>query len=552
MSVKSCSLNQKLTLNVSNTTTEGFSLRYKGSISVNWGDGTEYLYSNSDTIRSFSHTYSATYSGDIILRGNINTIKGFKNYKGSSFSSVTFSQVEFVKLSNLEDIEQEGPITTGRFFNFDVSNLPYSLINTYITGQNKCYGEISNLPQNLTTFSILGNNTISGNIQTFFGTWSNPSISPTLPNLVEISIGGSNSLTGNLSSLSRGTVSASSSITKLSISGNNTIAGTLSYINYLPSLEEISIAGSNTISGTLSTSTILEQFSIQGNNTISGDIISLSSSTSLQLFRLWGATSQSTTGDIQYLPTSLIRYENRGGNTTYGDIQYLPSSLTYYENRGSNTTSGNIISLSGTSMSYYYNSGSNSVTGDIQYLPNTMRQFYSYGNSTISGDIISLSASSIQVFQTGVNSTIVGDIKHLPSNLANFVVNNGMITGSVSNLPASLQSFTIQTGSHSLSGDINFLPANTNLFSIRNNYQKLDYTGGRTWAPQMINVYIQAPSTIFGLTSSEVDNLLIDLNNTTWNPTGPRIELINNGPRTSTSDSAVFGLTSKGVVISIS
>ena len=155
-------------------------------------------------------------------------------------------------------------------------------------------------------------------------------------------------------------------------------------------------------------------------------------------------------------------------------------------------------------MTYFYCSGSNTVSGDIANLPSVMTVFNCYGFNTVSGDIANLPSVMSGFLCSGFN-TISGDIANLPSVMTNFLC----------------------YGSNTIS----------------------DYTAGRTWANNQQRVYL-APTAGYGLSSTEVDNLLIDLANVAaW--TGDKVVWLagNNAARTAASDAAVATLQGLGVTV---
>ena len=115
-------------------------------------------------------------------------------------------------------------------------------------------------------------------------------------------------------------------------------------------------------------------------------------------------------------------------------------------------------------------------------------------------------------------------------------------------LPANLTTLHIQ-GSNTISGDIANAPANLTSLRIDGSNQLNIYTVGRTWSNNQNYIYLRQ-AVGFGLDSTEVDNLLIDLANvTTW--VGAKTVDIRgaNAARTSASDAAVTTLQGKGVTV---
>ena len=74
-----------------------------------------------------------------------------------------------------------------------------------------------------------------------------------------------------------------------------------------------------------------------------------------------------------------------------------------------------------------------------------------------------------------------------------------------------------------------------------------DYTGGYNWNNSVNYVYL-SPAAGYGLSSAEVDNVLIDLALETWSGLGRTCWLAgNNAARTAASDAAVATLIANNV-----
>lgn len=98
-------------------------------------------------------------------------------------------------------------------------------------------------------------------------------------------------------------------------------------------------------------------------------------------------------------------------------------------------------------------------------------------------------------------------------------------------------------------GNIANLPSSVNYFYNVGLNKVNDYTSGRVWASMMNRVY-HRPASGYGLSSTEVDNLLIDLANVIIWIEYKSIDIAgNNDPRTSASDAAVAILEGKGVTV---
>jgi len=257
--------------------------------------------------------------------------------------------------------------------------------------------------------------------------------------------------------------------------------------------------------------------------------------------------SNTTFGSIASLPAGLVTYINTGLNTTSGSIASLPVGLVTYNNTGSNTTSGSIASLPA-GLVTYINSGSNTTSGSIASLPVGLVTYNNAGLNTTSGSIALLPAGLVTFVNLGLNTTS-GDISLLPANLQTYR-NDALntTTGDIALLPATLTFFRTDAIFSTIFGNLASIPSNITIY-ITSSSQVDDYTSGRIWANNQNTV--QSLTAIgFGLTSTEVDNLLIDLSNVV-NWTGARLISIagNNAARTIASDAAVLILIGKGVTI---
>jgi hypothetical protein len=313
--------------------------------------------------------------------------------------------------------------------------------------------------------------------------------------------GSTSSYSGTLMTISHTYSSAFTGNMKISCSAGNNLINRLD--NFSASNTYNSITFTTTQIGTFAGLSI---FNCSYTNAISGSIEYLPST--LTYFSCKGGNA--TSGDIALLPSGLTYYVNLGFNTTFGDIGSLPINLTYFVNNGSNITSGNIGSLP-ISLQVYDNQGSNTTTGGVNTLPATLTSYRNFGSNMTSGNINAL-PTSLQVYDNKGSNTTTGDMYYLPIEMT-FYVNTGLNT-------------------------------------------VVDYTSGRVWANNMIYVSNLPTLASGGLSSTEVDNLLIDLALVpTWNNTNPEyINTItlsgNNAPRTVASDAAVVTLIAKPVIVS--
>lgn len=522
---------QEFVIQSNSSDSQIFSLFYKGSITIDWGDGTtDYLYSNNNTTaRVFSHTYSVAYTGDIKIRGNSNLIRRVA-FDNLSNSNLGVSQSQIQKLSALD----YSVFSYGNW-QFDISNLPSKLTYIYNSGSNTSYGSINsaNFSNNLTYLNIGGNNKITGNISNFFGSSTNP----VLGNLKTLAIDGNNTLSGDLISVARGNFSTIDyyPLTYLYFGGNNTISGDIGYLFYLPALQTIHIDGQNEVSGSLYFYYDVKTVNITGKNTITGDISALC--------------------PVSDLGPYITNFNVRGNNTISGDLSSLVtcSVLSYFYLAGQNEVSGDIQYIDSET---FYLFGKNTVYGDISNLKNNLTTFYISGNNSITGNISNLSSlTNLDTFIIFGNNTVYGDIQYLPPSLTDVeFLGNANISGTLSSLNTpDLRTFRINA-TNSISGNISDLPSSVSYLQILKNNNKLSYSG-KTWPENMVRLYLQ-PLVGKGLTTAEVDQLLIDLSNitnwTTSTTSGSRVVYLagHNEPRSSVSNTAFSMLVSKGISVS--
>ena len=237
----------------------------------------------------------------------------------------------------------------------------------------------------------------------------------------------------------------------------------------------------------------------------------------------YGAAVNATVRIFGSVVLTKFRMDASGADISF-DVANLPSGLTYLRVLGSNTLSGDIANLpSGlTSLNVQ---GSNTLSGDIANLPSGLTSLNVQGSNTLSGDIANL-PSGLTYLRVYGSNTITGDVANLPSGLTYlYVVGSNTITGDVANLPSGLT-----------------------YLKIYGNNTIADYTS-KTWTtkPTMFTLVPVSPG---GLSTAEVDQLLIDLDDDlTW-ASGDVITLTGtNAVPSSASDAAVNNMTSEGATV---
>ena len=558
---------------------------------VDWGDGIKVPVLSLSS-KTFSATFSGTVSvsmmrgstkfhipiyGSMVSNGNIrvilnqnvnyDTFKQINNLKylyffdqttgvtSSTTITGTFSDIcnDLTKLKELHIASGN----TQSDYTIDINNLK-NLNSLWLENiQRPITGTISNLATNNPDIKSIIIGSYYGKSHPLTGSINSFSQS-TLTNFV----------VGGISSLISGDIGLlPTTLGTFSISGLNTTSGSIS--NLPPSLIYYRNYGNNTTSGNIGLlpSTLTQYFN-EGNNTTSGNIGSFSSNLTVYL----NDGTNTTSGDIGLLPTSMTYYSNGGSNSTYGNIGSMSSTITYYYNLGYNTTTGNIANLPA-SMSYYYNFGSNTTTGDIDLLPSTLRVYQNFGSNSTYGNIANL-PNTLLSFECGGSNTTTGDIGLLPPVMTQYYnYGNNTTYGNIASFSSNMTYF-ICVGSSSISGDLATLKPAMSIFQVSvtnstygnlyylptNIVQYINYncmtnsftaSGGPTKSWNTLSRFQHLPSPGFGLTSSEVDQLLISLSTATWSSTKSLYLDGANGPRTSVSDAAVLGLSAKGVLVRV-
>lgn len=374
------------------TTTNAFNSfnieSYTLPLVVNWGDGTENIYTNVSTgITTVSRTYASPYTGLVKLKAtDLTNVERF-DISGTTPSTNAFlvNTSEVKKLDNLRlYLSRGGGKTIGL-----VSELPRTLQQTSITNA-AISGGTADIPRTLTDARFYNENYISGNTNQL----------PT--GLTVIDIWGNNTVTGSYASIPK-TVMISR------IYGNNTISG---FTTDLP--------------------TGMTSFGLLGSNTLLGNISNLP--TGLTFCVLYGQNSVSgNTSGISGRPLTTLTIDNEegfetSGNTITGFLSSLPRTLTTLHIGGANTISGN-TNDSPTGVTYFNLKGQNNLVGDIGNLPNSVTDIFLGGQNTVSGNTADI-PSGVTVFDVGGLNTITGTLNNIPANIYYFSLRgNSNITG---------------------------------------------------------------------------------------------------------------------------
>jgi len=165
------------------------------------------------------------------------------------------------------------------------------------------------------------------------------------------------------------------------------------------------------------------------------------------------------------------------------------------------------------------------ISFDLAHLPAGLKKFHVAGDNTISGDLANI-PDGVTYFICWGDNTISGDLAHLP---------------------AGLKTFTCW-GNNTISGDLANIPDGVTYFKCGGNNVVANYSG-KTWTTKPATFKL-IPVSPGGLSTAEVDQLLIDLDaDLTW-ASGDVIELTGaNAARSSASDAAVTNMVAEGATV---
>ena len=248
-------------------------------------------------------------------------------------------------------------------------------------------------------------------------------------------------------------------------------------------------------------------------------------------------------GNIQF-KGSLYKIDTTDGNLRH-DIADLPKTLTYYYNVGTNTSYGDIANLP-SGMTYYAHFGNNTITGDISNIPSGSTVFRAGGSEDLQGDIGTL-PNTLTYFQATGGNNIGGSISNLPSGLERFIIFGANTTsGDIEDLPSVMFEYS-NLGANTVSGSIDNIPSGLITFRNNGNTTVDSYISPHEWDSGMV-YFSHLPAAGYGLTTAEVDNVLIDLDNSGMTC----CYLVVNGEnsaRSSASDQAMINLINNGVSV---
>ena len=226
-------------------------------------------------------------------------------------------------------------------------------------------------------------------------------------------------------------------------------------------------------------------------------------------------------------------YDDAAGTTNEGTTRTITAggTRTLYLKVPSGTC--NITIVNGNNQVTQFNGWTSSTNAasiyqmNLSALPSVITYFICYGSNTITGNLSSLN-SVITTFACSGSNTITGNLSSLNSVITYFEIR----------------------GSNTITGNLSSLNSVITVFACSGINTIADYTSGKDWANLMNTFYLVAASG-GGLSETEIDNLIIDLDNgNTWGGSGRTLYLKGtNAAPTAASLAARTSLVSKGVTI---
>ncbi len=297
-------------------------------------------------------------------------------------------------------------------------------------------------------------------------------------------------------------------------------------------------------------------------SSIAGNIADLPSQ--IQVAMLWDGNTL-LTGNVSELPSTIKGFVKSANNKLYGN--FITEGLEYVASYGASLVSGFISDWPTTLKSMYQSSGlwygdisdlpsgmtnlslstGNYIGGNLRDLPAGMLTLSLSGKNTVYGDLLNI-PSSMQQFTLGGSNSVSGEIPTMPLTMTSFtLLGNNTVTGNLQAFRERITQINIQ-GYNQLTGSLSDAPSGCLSLTVRGDNQISDYTAGHKFANTMWMLDFN-PALGYGLDSTEVDNVLIDANNSLWSFNRLLRLQGGNAPRTSASDSAVSGLIAKGVTL---
>lgn len=156
----------------------GFYVRGTGTLTVDWGDGTEASYTLSSFAQNVARVYASAAVRTVRLVGNVTSLEADASAGLGGVGSASFAG-DISTLTSLTYLN----VTGGNTLSGAVTGL--ALTRLYVTGANTLRGSVTGMP--LAILCVLGSNTVGGDVTG-------------LP-LTFLYLGGSNTVSGEVGSL---------------------------------------------------------------------------------------------------------------------------------------------------------------------------------------------------------------------------------------------------------------------------------------------------------------------------------------------------------------
>jgi len=272
-----------------------------------------------------------------------------------------------------------------------------------------------------------------------------------------------------------------------------------------------------------------------------GTVETLKLTTGLNSFSHPYTSSQDFDVKIFNSENKIKEFNIRAETSFKGDTSGLPLGIEILEIRSS-SIDGPIANLP--KGAKFYLCDRTDITGKTSDIP-ANGFVYRFNGTNLSGSVAKLPSGAIQYKLN--DTSIDGQTRDLPPGADRYILSNTNVTGPASELPANAEIYNISKSA--ISGDLSVirtLSTQMNEF-IASNSDISQYTSGSfNYTIEFLIFLIDD----LGLTASEVDNFLIDLNNTGAN-NGTLNIAGTNAARTSSSDAAVSALQSRGWSITV-
>src|SRR5574343_122185 len=197
-------------------------------------------------------------------------------------------------------------------------------------------------------------------------------------------------------------------------------------------------------------------------------------------------------------------------------------------------------------LTYFYQANvvTTSITGNLSSIPNATYVDIS-GSNTVTGNLSSIPNATI-VGIAGSN-TVTGNLSSIPNATIVGIGGSNTVTGNLSSIP---NATTVSIwGSNTVTGDLSSISKATYV-SIWGSNTVAEYTSPVSWSNSM-NYFAVVPIASGGLDATEIDNLIIDLDGSTWAGSNKTLILTGtNAAPTAAANDALTSLALKGVSVS--